>query len=151
MERWEDSRVFGLSHEMHELPFANSGKPGEGALQMGEDANEDDYTQGEARAAEQKSPESGGEGATGGFGKQANFWEEGKIAGDQVPRKPEPDFGAQGPPILPGQEDQDSAKETGEILATREESNGTTRNCTEDKGNEAIDQCVSISLHIKRM
>ena len=62
-----------------------------------------------------------------------------------------PRYGAQGPPILLGQEDQDSAKETGEILATREESNGTTRNCTEDKGNEAIDQCVSISLHIKRM
>lgn len=116
----EDSRVFGLSQEMRELPFSNSGKPAGGALQMGEEGNKDDHPQGEARAAKQKCTESGRGWDWGGCPvRQATSWGEGKITGCQVQRKPVPDFGAQGPPLPPGQEDEDSAKGTGEILAMR--------------------------------
>lgn len=42
---------------------------------------------------------------------------EGQVAGDQAQRKPEPDVGAQGRPMLPGPQDEEPAKETGETLA----------------------------------
>lgn len=42
---------------------------------------------------------------------------EGQVPGDQAQRKPEPNVGAQGRPMLPGTQDEESAKETGEILA----------------------------------